>query len=634
MKKFHASSLCLFMMLLMTSILFGQPGNIYTNFTGSWADGPAMTDRGVTRATTIQSTFTGTGAFLYNQAIGDWSIKWCGLTTNYTRSLNSMITGLAFYSVGSIFWNHDMECQLQTNYYYTMVIGKVAANNNDMSILETSYNPINISSVTQSPASNVSSSESMTVTVTLSGTKNANEHIYVRYTTDNWATSSFSTEITSFVSNQGTTTIPAQAAGTTVSYYALSTIDDTPNGSDIDYLTLRLNNNNNANYSYKVSDIIWCNTQWPQSGTISLGGAYNVYAQVYADGITVGAGQGAGIQAWIGYSTTNSNPNTWTNWVPATYYTDNGNNDEYVANIGPAPAGPGTYYYASRFQLGNGAYVYGGYNSGLWDGTTNVSGVMTISDLSWCNLQSPASGTCAAGGTYMAYAQVYAPGLTDAAGQGTGIQSWIGYSTTNTDPSTWSNWVAATYIGDAGTGNNNDEYQANIGLPLSPGTYYYASRFQLGSGTYHYGGYNAGGGGFWDGLSNVSGILTVTAAPTVTLQTTSAPAGNVSVDISMTNFTNVGSLQWTINYNPAYLTFVSISDCNPVDICDPSNWNYSTPGEITTVWADYPGFVANGKIAQLNFTYTGAGCTDLTWGDNPTARLIADDTYQPYTGIT
>ncbi|HPI29908.1 MAG TPA: cohesin domain-containing protein, partial [Bacteroidales bacterium] len=182
--------------------------------------------------------------------------------------------------------------------------------------------------------------------------------------------------------------------------------------------------------------------------------------------------------------------------------------------------------------------------------------------------------------------------------------------------------------------NNNDEYQANIGLPLSPGTYYYASRFQLGSGTYHYGGYNAGGGGFWDGLSNVSGILTVTAAPTVTLQTTSAPAGNVSVDISMTNFTNVGSLQWTINYNPAYLTFVSISDCNPVDICDPSNWNYSTPGEITTVWADYPGFVANGKIAQLNFTYTGAGCTDLTWGDNPTARLIADDTYQPYTGIT
>jgi len=625
MKKNYTSSMCFVIMLLITSILFGQPGNVYYNYDGLWKNA-TLNDRGVTKAVTIpQSPNTVTMQFLFNPAADDWTAKWCGSNApNYDRNVNQKYTGGAFYCSGCG-WDENLRCPVQTNYYYTFIIGKNASSNNDMSVLETSYNPINIVSVTQSPASNVSSSESVTVTVTLSGTKDANEHVFVRYSTDNWATSSFH-EITSFVSNQGTAVISAQAAGTTVSYYALSTIDDTPNATDIDYLTLRLNNNNNSNYSYKVSDIIWCNTQWPQSGTISFGSTYNVYARVYADGITVGAGQGSGIQAWIGYSTTNSNPNTWTNWIPATYYTDNGNNDEYMANIGTAPAGPGTYYYASRFQLGNGAYFYGGYNSNFWDGTTNVSGIMTISDLSWCNLQSPASGTCAAGGTYMAYAQVYAPGLTDAAGQGTGIQSWIGYSTSNTNPNTWTNWVAATYNADNG---NNDEYQANIGLPLSPGTYYYASRFQIGNGPYHYGGYNSGE---WDGTTSISGTLTVTAAPTVTLQTTSAAAGIVSVDVSMNNFPNVGSLQWSITYDPTYLTFIDGTDCNPTDICT-SIYNPSL-GKITFVWGDYPGFVSNGKIAQLNFNYTGTGCTDLTWDDVPLSREIADENYQYYTGIS
>ena len=50
---------------------------------------------------------------------------------------------------------------------------------------------------------------------------------------------------------------------------------------------------------------------------------------------------------------------------------------------------------------------------------------------------------------------------------------------------------------------------ADFGSTLAPGTYYYASRFQIQTGPYTYGGYNAGGGGFWDGTTNVSGVLTV-----------------------------------------------------------------------------------------------------------------------------
>jgi hypothetical protein len=127
-------------------------------------------------------------------------------------------------------------------------------------------------------------------------------------------------------------------------------------------------------------------------------------------------------------------------------------------------------------------------------------------EVDWCNLQHPPSGTIDEGDDYTVYAQVYEAGVTEPVGQGAGIDAWIGYNTENTDPNTWTNWVAATYNGDSG---NNDEYMADIAGSLTPGTYYYASRFQLNGGVYSYGGYNAGGGGFWDGSSNVSGVLTV-----------------------------------------------------------------------------------------------------------------------------
>ncbi len=41
------------------------------------------------------------------------------------------------------------------------------------------------------------------------------------------------------------------------------------------------------------------------------------------------------------------------------------------------------------------------------------------------------------------------------------------------------------------------------------GTYYYASRFQLNSGDFVYGGYSPTGGGYWNGVSNISGQLIV-----------------------------------------------------------------------------------------------------------------------------
>ncbi|MFH1121317.1 MAG: T9SS type A sorting domain-containing protein [Bacteroidota bacterium] len=122
----------------------------------------------------------------------------------------------------------------------------------------------------------------------------------------------------------------------------------------------------------------WANLQWPPNGNIDPNQEFFVYSQVYADGVTAGAGQGAGMQAWIGYSTENTNPDSWMNWIVAPYFGEVGSNDEYQTNLGQELSAGGTYYYASRFKLGSGPYIYGGYNGGYWDGSNNVSGVLTV----------------------------------------------------------------------------------------------------------------------------------------------------------------------------------------------------------------------------------------------------------------
>lgn len=317
-------------------------------------------------------------------------------------------------------------------------------------------------------------------------------------------------------------------------------------------------------------EVDWCNLQWPTSGNIRSGDAFNVYAQVYEAGVTDAAGQGADINAWIGYSLTDSDPSTgsWT-WVPATYGSDQGNNDEYTAEIGSALAA-GTYYFASRFQLSGGVYKYGGYNSGgggFWDGATNVSNILTVDVVDWCNIQSPENGNVTLGAGFNVYAQIFEDTYTDPAGQAANISSWIGYSTVDNDPvanpGDWT-WVVAGYNTDAG---NNDEYILDLENAIGAGgTYYYISRFQINSGPYAYGGFNtANNEGLWSntytsGTGNKSGQLIITA-PTITLSTA-----------TLTGFTYVeGS-------GPSAEQSYTVEGANLTDdivITPPTNWEIS-----------------------------------------------------------
>ncbi len=288
-----------------------------------------------------------------------------------------------------------------------------------------------------------------------------------------------------------------------------------------------------------LPNITFANLQWPSSGNIVPESEFIVYARVHIEGLT-GANAPAegveGLSAWIGYSDINATEvqdfelDSWT-WIPAIYneYEEFfGNNSQYSADIGSGIAEEGTYYYVSRFQYGEDEFVYGGFDGGFWDGTSNVSGVLTVENIiiypiiGWANLQHPANGSIEPESEFMVYAQVYIDEYTGSEAPAEGIDGlsvWIGYSETDaTIDEDFSNenwtWIEAVYNSYEETFGNNSQYSADIGSTITEvGNYYYVSRFKFYDGDFVYGGYNITGGGFWDGVSNISGMLTVETAP-------------------------------------------------------------------------------------------------------------------------
>lgn len=130
----------------------------------------------------------------------------------------------------------------------------------------------------------------------------------------------------------------------------------------------------------------WANLQWPETLDLSSNEEGMVYAEVYAEGVTEGDEASELISAWIGVFNEDTDPADWPEsaWIEAEFNESKGNNDEYQAAISRTE--PGTYYYASRFQLADNDPVYGGFQGGFWDGEDNVSGVMTVTPVEVENL--------------------------------------------------------------------------------------------------------------------------------------------------------------------------------------------------------------------------------------------------------
>ncbi|PSJ71561.1 hypothetical protein C7N43_38695, partial [Sphingobacteriales bacterium UPWRP_1] len=139
-----------------------------------------------------------------------------------------------------------------------------------------------------------------------------------------------------------------------------------------------------ASASVTVNALDYANLQFPASGAVTQGCIFTAYGQVYEPGLTDGPTPNSTIIAEFGVSPagSNTNPNTWTSWVPATInpgFAEPHNNDEYWVNTN-INLPPGTYYYTFRYAYPGcpGAWQYGGFPAGFWDGTNHISGVLTV----------------------------------------------------------------------------------------------------------------------------------------------------------------------------------------------------------------------------------------------------------------
>jgi 1,4-alpha-glucan branching enzyme len=184
-----------------------------------------------------------------------WKKNGLSLTTNINE------VGFYEWSAGLTLSDNFLTTPATVNHYYTFRLKNVGYQSTQGVMMETNNAPVVFAAnnpVSQNPAANaVSANSPVTVTFNLASAPSPQEKIFVRYTTDGFATSSVVQGVLTGGSGSttGTVTIPGQIAGTVVSYYLLTTTFSLSNPQfiDADLATLNLANNQGTNYSYTVN---------------------------------------------------------------------------------------------------------------------------------------------------------------------------------------------------------------------------------------------------------------------------------------------------------------------------------------------------------------------------------------------
>ena len=130
----------------------------------------------------------------------------------------------------------------------------------------------------------------------------------------------------------------------------------------------------------------------------------------------------------------------------------------------------------------------------------------------------------------------------------------------------------------------------------------------------------------FDISDNVFTIHIQVANPTLTIENVNSTAiGHVTVPVHANNIDNLGSFQFTIEFDPTLMIYDSISNwfsgINSVTVGNPA------AGKLSFVWAaDDQGInLPDDNFFNLNFTWLGSASTStLVWNDNPTPREFAD----------
>jgi len=107
---------------------------------------------------------------------------------------------------------------------------------------------------------------------------------------------------------------------------------------------------------------------------------------------------------------------------------------------------------------------------------------------------------------------------------------------------------------------------------------------------------------------------------------TADQGGQACVDVSVTDFTDIGSTQLSITYDENILEFDEVTAFNLPGL-DASDFDTSTPGVVTMDWSQSSGAtVSDGtSIFQLCFNGTAAGSSSIAFSDTPLPISLQDN---------
>jgi hypothetical protein len=252
--------LFLFAALAISLGLVAQPTVVGTSLIdGSYATHD-LAARGAVRSVRLEATSTG-GSRNWEFTTGsagspNYSTNWRPYISSQTLSSfdqkidPSSAAASARYNTG-FGGQSGLLPTITSGRFYTIIIGQNSSSNNFMSVLETEFEPVELSSVSHVVGG---IGASTTVNITTGSAPDADEELFVRYSTDGFTTSSFVQATGSGTS--WSAAIPNQTIGVTVNYYVLSSENGiTLSHDDVDYQTLELNNNSGSNYSFQQTQV-------------------------------------------------------------------------------------------------------------------------------------------------------------------------------------------------------------------------------------------------------------------------------------------------------------------------------------------------------------------------------------------
>ncbi len=220
------------------SLVTGMAGTAGLGSTYKWEfTANATTTHSSVRFGETSSSTEGSGFWQNNAGV---SVQYTGAGAMQTAYYNVNSLGL-----GSFYW------AITNGNYYVVKVVKQSGNDAYFAVFDNGAQaPRTITAMGKS-----FSNPNLLVFVSLNGAKSANEKVWVRYTTDNWATSS-TIEADLDISPGGVLTnwqaeIPL-AGGEIVKYYAFTTIQQAaaPAEAYADLFTVNYNNNSGVNYTY------------------------------------------------------------------------------------------------------------------------------------------------------------------------------------------------------------------------------------------------------------------------------------------------------------------------------------------------------------------------------------------------